>query len=488
MSALNTADRFHLRRLNGADSKTAFWRVRFGRAGILSPPPADLAPDLVAFANGAGGSVFVGAAAGRSFGGLAADRAVAAERWVAEAAAVHCHPPIHPRFDRVSLPERQGRQTGIVLARIPRGLFLHRTRDGGWYGRWGPQTRPFTHEDLRREREERALHDERFDRRAVGWAKPDALDEERLRPEFARRWGDPEREFLRHSRILGPDEEDPEVERPTVAGLLAFGANPTDFLLSARVEAAVFAGTAAAPGEPVHTETLTGPLVDQCDAAVEFVSRFAGPEGAASDRAAPAGAVLDREGVALEAASSVRGTAASPGREAGRAIGGDAVGAFGRGAGGAFGGEAGGAFGRGTAASPAYPPMVVFEAVANAVAHRNYTLPDDPIRLSLFADRLEVVTPGGLPRSLTLEGLPFVVRTRNQCLAAFLRRQRSRILDRAVLRSRGWGVPRYLSRGGATHDLRNGALVLTLRPDLPVRARRFGPGAAFPDDRRGLRP
>lgn len=480
MSALDTADRFHLRRLNGADSRTAFWRVRFGRAGILSPPPADLAPDLVAFANGAGGSVFVGAASGCSFGGLGEDLAAAAERWVAEAAAVHCHPPIHPRFDRVSLPERQGRQTGIVLARIPRGLFLHRTRDGGWYGRWGPQTRPFTHEDLRPEREERALCNERFDRRAVGWATPDALDDDRLRPEFARRRGDPEHEVLRYGGILGPDEEDPEVERPTVAGLPAFGANPTDFLLSARVEAAVFAGTGAAPGDPVHAETLTGPLVAQVDAAVGFVSRFAGPEGVALAGAAPAGAVLDRERAAPEAASSVRGTAASPGREAGRAIGGDALGAIGR--------EAGGAFGRGTAAAPAYPPMVVFEALANAVAHRNYTLPDDPIRLSLFADRLEVATPGGLPRSLTLEELPFVVRTRNQRLAAFLRRQRSRILDRAVLRSRGWGVPRYLSRGGATHDLRDGALVLTLRPDLPpVRARRFGPGAAIPD-RRGLRP
>lgn len=447
MSAPATADRFDLARLSREDSATAFRKVRFGRAGILSPPPNDLAADLVAFANAGGGSVFVGAESGRSFAGLTADRAAETERLVAEAAAAHCQPPIHPRFDRVPLPQRRGRQTRLVHARIPRGLFLHRTRDGGWYRRWGSRTRPFTPEELRREREERGLYDERFDRRAVGWATPDALDEERLRPELARRQGgDPAREVLRLSRITGPDEEDPEVERPTVAGLLAFGENPTDFLPAARVEASVFAGSGEAPGEPVHTETLTGPLVVQCDAAVGFVSRFAGP-----GRAAPA-----LEGAAPEGAVSVRVTAAAIGR------------------------EAVGASARGAADAPAYPPGVVFEAVANAVAHRDYTLPDDPIRLSLFADRLEVVTPGGLPRSLTPEELPYAVHTRNQRLANFLRRQRSRILDRPVLHARGWGVPHFLSRGGATHDLRAGALVLTLRPDRPVvRPRRFGSVAAL---------
>ena len=291
----------------------------------------------------------------------------------------------------------------------------------------------------------------------MGWATPDALDDDRLRPEFARRRGDPEHEVLRYGRILGPDEEDPEVERPTVAGLLALGANPTEFLLSARIEAAVFAGTAAAPGEPVHTETLTGPLVDQVDAAVGFrlPLRRPGRRGLGSGERC-AGSRERRAGNRL---------VCSRGRCRARPGGGRRARS-------------------GTAAAPAYPPSVVFEAVANAVAHRDYTLPDDPIRLSLFADRLEVATPGGLPRSLTLEGLPFVVRTRNQCLAAFLRRQRSRILDRPVLRSRGWGVPRYLSRGGATHDLRDGALVLTLRPDLPpARARRFGPTAALYNQR-----
>ena len=474
MSAPSAADRFHLRRRNGEDSRTAFRKVRFGRAGILSPPPNDLAADLVAFANAGGGSVFVGAESGRSFGGLAADRAAETERLVAEVAAAHCQPPIHPRFDRVPLPQRRGRQTRIVHARIPRGLFLHRTRDGGWYGRWGSRTRRFTADELRRARDERALYAERFDRRAVGWATRDALDEERLRPELARRWGgDPAGEVLRLSRITGPDEEDPEVERPTVAGLLAFGENPTDYLPAARVEASVFAGSGDAPGDAVHAETLTGPLVTQVDAAVAFVSRFAGPEGAAW---ATEGIAGDRDGAASDTESagpewesavparavSVRGTAAIFGREAAGALGREAVGVSVRGA----------------ADASAYPPGVVFEAVANAVAHRDYTLPDDPIRLSLFADRLEVVTPGGLPRSLALEELPYAVHTRNQCLANFLRRQRSRILDRPVLHARGWGVPRFLSRGGATHDLRAGALVLTLRPDagvVPRGADRFGP-------------
>ena len=454
MSALLDADRFHLRRLCGEDSVTAFRRVRFGRDRILAPAPDALAADLVAFANGAGGSVFVGAESGRSFVGLGADRAARAERLVVEAGTC-CHPPIHPRFDSVPLPERRGRQTRIVHARIPRGLFLHRTRDGDWYRRWGSRTRRLTPDELRRAQEERAQY-RLFDHRPVGWATPDALDDERLRPELARRPVVPAREVLRRSGITGPDEEDPEVERPTVAGLLAFGENPADFLSAACVEASVFAGAAAAPGDPVHAETLTGALVDQCDAAVAFVARFA----------APAAATPVREGAAL-------------GRVAVDALGREAV--------------AGRV--RGSAVAPVYPPEVVFEAVANAVAHRDYSLPDDPIRLSLFADRLEVVTPGGLPRPMTPEELPYGIRTRNECLANFLRRQRSRLLDRPVLRSRGEGVPRLRSRAGATHDLRDSALVLTLRPGLPVAHRpfrRFGPAGVFPagvfHDRSGLRP
>lgn len=48
------------------------------------------------------------------------------------------------------------------------------------------------------------------------------------------------------------------------------------------------------------------------------------------------------------------------------------------------------------------PREVVAEAIVNAVAHRDYTS-NGSVQVMLFADRLEVWNPGGLPPSLTLE-------------------------------------------------------------------------------------
>ena len=50
------------------------------------------------------------------------------------------------------------------------------------------------------------------------------------------------------------------------------------------------------------------------------------------------------------------------------------------------------------------PKEVVTEAIVNAVAHRDYTN-DASIQVMLFRDRLEVLNPGTLPPSLTLEQL-----------------------------------------------------------------------------------
>jgi len=51
------------------------------------------------------------------------------------------------------------------------------------------------------------------------------------------------------------------------------------------------------------------------------------------------------------------------------------------------------------------PPVVVREAVINAVTHTDYAQRGAPIRVSIFDDRLEVENPGLLPFGLTVEDL-----------------------------------------------------------------------------------
>jgi ATP-dependent DNA helicase RecG len=43
-----------------------------------------------------------------------------------------------------------------------------------------------------------------------------------------------------------------------------------------------------------------------------------------------------------------------------------------------------------------YPERAVFEAIVNAVAHRNYLIPGTQIDLDIFADRMVITSPGGM--------------------------------------------------------------------------------------------
>ena len=60
----------------------------------------------------------------------------------------------------------------------------------------------------------------------------------------------------------------------------------------------------------------------------------------------------------------------------------------------------------------------VFEAVVNAVAHRNYSMDSRRIRLSMFKDRLEIDSPGQLPNGMTIEGMESSQATRNEVIAS----------------------------------------------------------------------
>lgn len=51
-----------------------------------------------------------------------------------------------------------------------------------------------------------------------------------------------------------------------------------------------------------------------------------------------------------------------------------------------------------------YPRRALLEALVNAFAHRDYTLPE-PTRVTIFRDRIELSSPGGLPPGVSLAAL-----------------------------------------------------------------------------------
>lgn len=67
---------------------------------------------------------------------------------------------------------------------------------------------------------------------------------------------------------------------------------------------------------------------------------------------------------------------------------------------------------------PQYSLAAVFEAVVNAVVHRDYSMATRRIRLSMFKNRLEIDSPGSLPNGMTINGMDSSQSTRNQALAS----------------------------------------------------------------------
>ena len=69
---------------------------------------------------------------------------------------------------------------------------------------------------------------------------------------------------------------------------------------------------------------------------------------------------------------------------------------------------------------PQYSMRAVFEALVNAVVHRDYSKTSSKIRLFMLVDRLELYSPGALANTLTVEDLPYNQATRNELLARLL--------------------------------------------------------------------
>lgn len=73
-----------------------------------------------------------------------------------------------------------------------------------------------------------------------------------------------------------------------------------------------------------------------------------------------------------------------------------------------------------------YPPEAVWEVVANAMIHRDYSIADD-IQVSIFQNRIEVKSPGRLPGFVTVKNYLDVRYSRNPKIVRTLARYRDPI-------------------------------------------------------------
>ena len=153
-------------------------------------------------------------------------------------------------------------------------------------------------------------------------------------------------------------DDDRGVLRATVAGVLLCTERPDEHLSGAAVEAVRYSGTVLGRAAQLDAATITGPL----DRQIRDVSSFVRRNTQVAARKAP-----------------------------------------------------------GRVEVPQFNPRAVFEAVVNAVVHRDYSLADAKIRLFLFDDRLELYSPGALPNTLPIEAMRQRQATRNETLASLLR-------------------------------------------------------------------
>ena len=86
---------------------------------------------------------------------------------------------------------------------------------------------------------------------------------------------------------------------------------------------------------------------------------------------------------------------------------------------------------------PEYPVKAVREAIVNAVAHRDYQIHGDEIRLLLFSDRIEFYSPGRLPGHITVDNMVDERFSRNEAIVQVL-------ADMGFIERLGYGIDRML--------------------------------------------
>lgn len=361
----------------------------------------DLAKELVAFANFQGGVVLLGVEDDGSISGITRANL---EEWVMTACRDKVRPGLIPFYEVVKDVEA-GKDVAVV--RVSRGFDVqtlwHHNRNA-YYIRVGTQSREPSPEELSRLFQQRGTF--RAELRPVSGAVLADLDLRRLKNYFVR---------VRQQDVPADDDEagwamllfNTEImveDGITVSGMLLFGRTPNRFLPQAGIDAAAFPGNSKDYGARERS-ALRGPLVPLLDEADEIVEA----------------------GLVEQALAFVQRNTVVAGYL-----------------------EEGGAR---REEVPAYPREAVREAIVNALVHRDYQLSSTDIELTIYDDRMEIVSPGRLPNGITPARMLTGCRAaRNQLIKDVMR-------DYRYLENSGMGVPRKIVKCMREHNGTDPALI-----------------------------
>jgi ATP-dependent DNA helicase RecG len=84
-----------------------------------------------------------------------------------------------------------------------------------------------------------------------------------------------------------------------------------------------------------------------------------------------------------------------------------------------------------------YPVEAIREAIVNAIAHRDYRIRGDEIRVLMFGDRIEFYSPGRLPGHITVDNLIEERFSRNEIIVQILS-------DMGFIERLGYGIDRMI--------------------------------------------
>lgn len=347
----------------GEDSVLELKEVVFSGNRVKAPHRDALADELASFANSKGGICVLGVRdRDREVVGIPVDRLDRVEAFVSEICNDSVEPPLVAHIERVLLPAAAGGEVPVVKIDVPRSLFVHQS-PGGYLIRLGSSKRKIGPEWLARLFQQRSQSRLlRFDETPVAGATLTDLVPALWSRFRMLRTRDPDEEFLVKLGLARVD--DAGALRPTVAGVLIASADPRRWLPDAFVQAVAYRGTSSAPEGPrdvyqVDAKDIGGPLDEQIIESCRFVYR---------NMRIAATKAMGRQDL------------------------------------------------------PQFDMAAVFEALVNAVAHRDYSFRGSKVRLRLYADRLELHSPGGLVNTMTVDMLPLRQAVRNETIAALLSR------------------------------------------------------------------